>query len=800
MLRVLPMKLPLFLIAGLIAPAGANEVPPVFQNESGQILPGGQVAVGTQVHLSHPSLEGTIYYTLDGSDPRHADLANVDSLVSYEDGRFYHVPTSGDDGFLLSPPLSIAPIARYTFDEDGADSAPSGGSQDAVFSSGTSVTSSSLTAGALSLNRDNEHATLGDPAVLQIEGPISVSTWAYATSLSKQDIQYLIVKGPAADFGRSVFLRINYAAGQYEFGVSDENGERVAGFPIPESDRNEWLHLAGVHDGTQWKLYHNGILVATEPDPIGAIPVAGNWTLGARESADGDFLYGYLDEVYIFDAAISDADVVSLHETTVPLWIAIDYASAQSWNFSPGGHGYSFDELMMTNISSEMWGVSASVLTRAEFDLSPGELESINYLEINTIYDDGFVAYLNGNEIHREHAPPILYGQSEATLPHIPETEEVTFNLEDHVDLLQVGTNVFAVQGLNNSYQSDDFLIHTQLRGGGATFSVAPSASAYAGPLTLDQSVEINARVFIDGKWGPLATVDYQTPNLAITKIHYNPDVDPEEDAFPSSAYEFIEIQNIDHRRISLNGINLGGAITCDIPAFSLAPGQRFLIPNSTDAFFDHHPEFSSTIVVNYQGDLPDEPARIHLYSDYVGTIRDFEYGTEWPAWPDSPNGGGYSLVLIKPETNPDHADPANWRRSVKLNGSPGEDDSIPFTGIATDDIDGDGFSALFEYALGTSDTEPTPSPLGFRFVDFAGENPDDRFFFVQVRHRIGTDDAVWIPEISADLESWSSDHAELGINRTSATGLDWVTEQYWSVQPIAELKRRFIRVRVEKR
>ena len=794
------MKFPLFLIAGLIASAGANEVPPVFQDESGQALPGGQVAVGTKLHLSHPNVDGTIYYTLDGTDPRQADLGGVDSFVSYEDERYYHVPTSVDDGFLIDLPLSVAPIAHYTFDVDGTDNAPSGGSQDGVLSSGTSVASYGLTESAVLLNRDNEHVTLGDPAALQITGPISISTWAYPTILSRQDIQYLVVKGPDEDNGRGVFLRINYAAGQYEFGVSDENGLRVASFPIPESDRSNWIHLVGVHDGTQWKLYHNGVLVASELDPIGAIPVASDWTLGTRASADGDFLYGYLDEVYIFDAAISDADVALLYGTAIPLWNAPDYAPAVAWNFSPGGHGYNFNEFLMSDVSFEMWGVSGSIHTRAEFDLSQVELDFINYLEINAVYDDGFVAYLNGTEIHRVNAPRIIHGLSEAVAVHHPETEEVTFNLEEHADLLRPGTNVFAVQGLNNWNQSDDFLIHTQLRGGGATFSVASSASSYTGPLTLNQSVEVNARVFHEGEWGPLATVDYQTPNIAITKIHYNPDVDPEVDLFPSSAYEFIEIQNIDHRRISLNGLHLGGAITCDFPGSSLAPGQRFLIPNSTDAFFDHHPDFASTIVINYQGNLPDEPARIHLYSDYVGTIRDFEYGVEWPAWPDGPNGGGYCLVLMKPETNPDHSDPKNWRRSVELNGSPGEDDAIPFEGIATDDIDGDGLSALFEYALGTSDTDPTPNPLDFRFVDFAGADPDDRFFFVQVRHRIGTDDAIWIPEISADLQLWSSDHADIGINRTSATGLDWVTEQYWGPQPISEQERQYIRIRVEER
>jgi hypothetical protein len=455
-----------------------------------------------------------------------------------EGARLYHVPSSAHDGFLLEPPLSVAPIARYSFDADGTDSAPTGGFQDAVFSLGASITTNALTSGALHLNRDHEHATLGNPVALQITGPISLSAWVNASILSKEDIQNLLVKGPSPDPERSIFLRINHAAGQYEFGASDENGERLAAYPIPDGDRGAWFHLAGIHDGTRWKLYHNGTLVATKLDSTGAIPVVADWTIAKRANADGDFFHGSIDEVYLFDTAIADSDVASLFQTTVPLWTAIDYPAAQTWNSGPGGHGYSFDQFMGTNVSFEMRGVSASIHIRAEFDLSQNQLDPINHLELNTVYDDGFVAYLNGAEVHRENAPLILNGQSASTRPHLPETEEVTFNLEDHLDLLKPGTNVFAVHGLNNWIQSDDFFIHAQLRAGTAAFSVAPSASAYTTPVTLSQSSIVNARIFHNGEWGPLATVDYQTPNFAITKIHYNPDVDPEEDPFPASAYE----------------------------------------------------------------------------------------------------------------------------------------------------------------------------------------------------------------------------------------------------------------------
>jgi len=793
---------PFSFITGIVAAVATDLKPPILQDGKGQDLSEGQIPVGTELHLVNPNEggQGTIYYTLDGSDPRHTDLDFSDDLVAYDDERFYRVPTSGDDGFLLAPPLSVVPIARYTFDKDGTDSAPAGGLQNVILGPGASITSNAMTTGALLLNRDNEHAIIGDPPALQITGPISVSAWAYATTLSNEDLQNILIKGPSGNPERSLFLRINHAAKQYEFGVTDENGTRLAAFPIPGEDRGAWVHLAGIHDGTQSKLYHNGILVANAPDLIGAIPISGDWTLGAQAEADGDFLYGSIDEVHIFNDAITDSDVTALYRATIPQWTALNYQPALDWSFGPGGHGYSFNQFIGTDISGEMPGVSASVYVRAEFGLSQNQIDSINHLELNTVYDDGFVAYLNGVEVHRENAPAVLHGQSKSLGPHLPEDEEVKFKLEEHVDLLLPGINVFAIHGLNNSINSDDFLIHTQLRAGTAAYSVAASATPFTVPVPIRRSTVVKARIFCKDEWGPLVTADYQTPNFAITKIHYNPKVNPANDAFPANAYEYIEIQNIDTRRISLGGLHLGGAVTCDIPSYSLAPGQRFVIPNNTDGLFNRHPEFPSTIVINFQGDLPNQPARLHLYSDTVGTIRDFEYGIGFPDWPDTTNGGGYSLVLIKPETNPDHADPANWLRSVELDGSPGESDAISFAGIASNDDDGDGLSALLEYAIGTSDTDPTPDPWSARLSDIAEDDPSERFLLVEVRRRIGTDDVVWIPEVSDDLRTWIRGPIVPGINRPSSAGPAWVTDQFRGTQPVSAQPRQFIRVRVEQR
>ena len=98
------------------------------------------------------------------------------------------------------------------------------------------------------------------------------------------------------------------------------------------------------------------------------------------------------------------------------------------------------------------------------------------------------------------------------------------------------------------------------------------------------------------------------------------------------------------------------------------------------------------------------------------GTIQDFVYDDE-NGWPEGPDGEGPSLVLINPTSDPNHGDPASWRSSETLNGNPGGEDARSYASWAlvngvtslTEDLDGDGLEAGFEYLAGTSPTDPAP-------------------------------------------------------------------------------------------
>ena len=115
-------------------------------------------------------------------------------------------------------------------------------------------------------------------------------------------------------------------------------------------------------------------------------------------------------------------------------------------------------------------------------------------------------------------------------------------------------------------------------------------------------------------------------------------------------------------------------------------------------------------IVVNFadflnSSRLNNGSDRIKLEDATNSTIRDFSYDDDAP-WPLEADGAGFSLVLINPESIPDHGDPASWRASTTTGGNPGTSDAVSFTGNAGDDLDDDGIAALLEHAFGSSDSK----------------------------------------------------------------------------------------------
>lgn len=152
-------------------------------------------------------------------------------------------------------------------------------------------------------------ANLGAPTGLNIAGAITLETWVKAGSQAA--VADIIAHG-GADGLPGAILRVN-ANGEYEVGSVNAAGTHSATFLMPAEDQagDQWVHLAGTHDGVAWKLYRNGVLVATTPDTVGALASAAPWAFGMRGDSGGEGLTGTMDEPAIYGSALSAARIAA---------------------------------------------------------------------------------------------------------------------------------------------------------------------------------------------------------------------------------------------------------------------------------------------------------------------------------------------------------------------------------------------------------------------------------------------------------------------------------------------------------
>lgn len=125
--------------------------------------------------------------------------------------------------------------------------------------------------------------------------------------------------------------------------------------------------------------------------------------------------------------------------------------NASSWSTGPSGFGFG-DEDDATDISATM-----SVYIRKNFEIT--DASAVGYMVLDIDYDDGFVAYLNGQEIARNLVSGDVPGYNQASDDYHEALLYQGFAPERfQVDqsLLTTGTNTIAVQVHNQSADSSD--------------------------------------------------------------------------------------------------------------------------------------------------------------------------------------------------------------------------------------------------------------------------------------------------------------------------------------------------------
>jgi len=345
-----------------------------------------------------------------------------------------------------------------------------------------------------------------------------------------------------------------------------------------------------------------------------------------------------------------------------------------------GGVGYGrsgdFPAHISILVGAAMHGVNASCLIRIPFEIA-ADLQDVSSLTINVQYDAGLVVYLNGVEVLRRNVTGEPVWDSKAAL-ELPDAEAVTFrscDISSLIGSLRTGENILAIHGMNPMAADPDFLINAELVANIKRGPTPAGVMLYAGPVGLDHSVTVKARVSTGTVISALNEATFAVgpvaQDLRISEIMYHP---PETGDPNDPNAEYIELANVGSRTINLNLVRFTDGVEFVFPNMDLAPWQYILVVKDVTAFQARH-SGGALIAGQYKGSLSNSGEQIELQDASGTVIQRFNYVDDWYPITD---GKGFSLTVKDPAAADPNilSDRGGWRPSAYIGGSPGWDDS----------------------------------------------------------------------------------------------------------------------------
>jgi hypothetical protein len=136
-------------------------------------------------------------------------------------------------------------------------------------------------------------------------GQLKILNFDYLVSGVRNGWTFCIVEGGYADFTLS----------------SADGGQWVNAQSLTAVTPNKWYHIAGSYDGSNLRIYVNGILESTVPYSGGVIPCGIDARLGCQRLMDGTVRFeanGKIDELKVYNYALSSSSILSHYNAIVP--------------------------------------------------------------------------------------------------------------------------------------------------------------------------------------------------------------------------------------------------------------------------------------------------------------------------------------------------------------------------------------------------------------------------------------------------------------------------------------------------
>ncbi len=225
----------------------------------------------------------------------------------------------------------------------------------------------------------NEHLLIPHSPSLDISGStLTVEAWIFPESYPEPF--------------PTVMAKFN-SASSWEFDVKNDNTVEWELFTTAQDVCNggaialgQWSHVAGTYDGTDLRVYVNGVEVAAcphgAPGPVGTNGQAVE--IGSRLSGVGGFFDGRIDEARIWNVARSEAQLrdamcrkLTGDETGLVAYYRLDEVNG---TLTAADHTSNNNHAALTNMSGDEWEVSGAAIGDASVNDYAGTIELIDVL------------------------------------------------------------------------------------------------------------------------------------------------------------------------------------------------------------------------------------------------------------------------------------------------------------------------------------------------------------------------------------------------------------------------------------
>jgi glucose/arabinose dehydrogenase/chitodextrinase len=207
------------------------------------------------------------------------------------------------------PPAGI--VAGYAFDD--------GSGTTAADASGHGITGTLTNgptwgpgryAGAINLDGVDDYVDLGNPASLHLTGSMTISAWINSSAFPTDDAAVVSKRG---SIGFQLDTTVDRGARSIGFKLTNGTGADMIRYGMTALHTNTWYHVAGVYDAATGTMtvyldghVDNGAQIGTITGTQQDSPQ--NVVIG-RRAIGGDLFTGSVDDVRIYDRALSLAEI-----------------------------------------------------------------------------------------------------------------------------------------------------------------------------------------------------------------------------------------------------------------------------------------------------------------------------------------------------------------------------------------------------------------------------------------------------------------------------------------------------------